>query len=148
MQLETDKALPDSHIEGTPLASNEPIRFVWDKTPKQSVHNGRMKARFLADIKANRRLYKHVAEKDFNKKSLDAAFDQAFVTLRQKFRAQRDASAALALKRREETKALKARHLSRKKNVRAFFNCRDPFLMSEAIIINRNSALGPTHEIE
>lgn len=117
MQMENDKDLPDSHIEGTPLASTEPIRFVWDKTPKQSVHNGRMKTRFLADLKAKRRLYKHVPDKDFSKKVLDAAFDQAFATMRQKFKAQRDASAALHLKRREEMKAMKARRLSRKKIV-------------------------------
>lgn len=76
-----------------------------------------MKARFLADLKAKRRLYKHVPDKEFGKKILDSAFDQAFVTLRQKFKAQRDASIAQNLKKREAVKAEKARRLSRKKAV-------------------------------
>jgi hypothetical protein len=118
MQIESDKNLPDSHIEGTPFSLADPVRFVWDKTPKQSVHNGRMKTRFLSDLKAQRRLYKHVPDKEFSKKILDSAFDQAFVTLRQKFKAQRDASIALNLKKREAMKAVKARRLSRKKAVR------------------------------
>lgn len=117
MRIDNDKLLPDSHIEGTPLLPTEPIRFVWDKTPKQSVHNSRMKARFLADLKAKRRLYKHVPHKEFGKKILDSAFDQAFVTLRQKFKAQRDASFAYNLRKREAMKAVKARRLSRKKTV-------------------------------
>lgn len=118
MRIDSDKQLPDSHIEGTPLPLSEPIRFVWDKTPKQSVHNGRMKTRFIADLKAHRRLYKHVPDRDFSKKNLDSAFDQAFVTFRQKFKVQRDESAALLLKQKEDGKALKARRLARKKTVR------------------------------
>jgi hypothetical protein len=123
MQIESDKNLPDSHIEGTPLLPTDPIRFVWDKTPKQSVHNGRMKARFLADLKAKRRLYKHVPDKEFGKKILDSAFDQAFVTFRQKYKVQRDASIAMNLKQREAVKAVKARRLSRKKAVRFCISC-------------------------
>ncbi|KAH7914392.1 hypothetical protein BJ138DRAFT_1143932 [Hygrophoropsis aurantiaca] len=115
MELETDKDLPDSHIEGTELSSSEPVRFVWDKTPKQSVHNGRMKTRILKDLKANRHLYKYVPDKDFTKKSLESVFDQAFVTFRQKFKAQRDASISIAHKQREDVKAMKARRLSRRK---------------------------------
>ncbi|KAH7931242.1 hypothetical protein BV22DRAFT_1027471 [Leucogyrophana mollusca] len=115
MQLETDKDLPNSHIEGTALAPDEPVRFVWDKTPKQSVHNGRMKTRVLKDLKTNRHLYKHVPDKDFSKKSLESVFDQAFVTFRQKFKAQRDASISLTRKQKEDTKAMKARRLSRRK---------------------------------
>ncbi|EGN93014.1 hypothetical protein SERLA73DRAFT_190145 [Serpula lacrymans var. lacrymans S7.3] len=115
MQVESDKELPDSHPEGTSLGSNDPVRFVWDKTPKQSVHNGRMKARVLKDLKINRTLYKHVPDKEFNKKSLDSVFDQAFVTLRQKFKAQRDASIAQIQRQREDAKSMKARRLSRKK---------------------------------
>ena len=117
MMLDTDKELPDSHVEGTPVGPDEPVRFVWDKTPRQSVHNGRMKERVLKDLKANRKLYKHVPDKDFGKKTLDSVFDQAFVTFRQKFRAQRDDSAARAHKQREEAKAQRARRLSRRKVV-------------------------------
>ncbi|KAH7887617.1 hypothetical protein F5I97DRAFT_1861597 [Phlebopus sp. FC_14] len=115
MQLESDKDLPDSHVEGTSLGPDDPVRFVWGKTPKQSVHNGRMKDRVLKDLKVNRHLYKYVPDKDFGKKTLDSAFDQAFVTLRQKFKAQRDTSAAVSHKQREDTKAMRARRLSRRK---------------------------------
>lgn len=117
MEIESDKILPESHVEGTPLPPYEPIRFVWDKTPKQSVHNGRMKARFIADIKERRRLYRYVPDKEFGKKTLDSAFDQAFATLRQKYKAQKDANIALATKRKESEKNRRARRLSRKKTV-------------------------------
>ncbi|KAF9464408.1 hypothetical protein BDZ94DRAFT_1256373 [Collybia nuda] len=115
MGLETDKNLPDSHKEGVPIGPHDPVRFVWDKTAKQSAHNFRMKARVLADIKSHRKQYKHVPDKDFGKKTLDTAFDQTFVTFRQKFKAQRDIVFAEANKRREDAKAQKARHLSRRK---------------------------------
>lgn len=115
MQLDNDKQLPDSCVEGNSLGPDEPVRFVWDKTPKQSVHNSRMKERVLKDLKANRRLYRHVPDKEFGKKSLESAFDQAFVTLRQKFKAQRDTSVAKNYKQREEIKAMRARRLSRRK---------------------------------
>ncbi|KAG0709780.1 hypothetical protein DFH29DRAFT_885778 [Suillus ampliporus] len=115
MHLEDDKRLPDGHAEGMVLGPNDPVRFVWDKTPKQSVHNGRMKERVLQDLRAHRHLYKHVPDKDFNKKSLESVFDQAFVTFRQKFRAQRDTSVANNQKQREDVKAMRSRRLSRKK---------------------------------
>lgn len=119
MGCEDDKQLPDSHPEGVTLGPQDTIRFVWDKTTKQSVHNARMKVRVLDDIKANRKLYKHVPEKDFGKKTLDTVFEQSFTTLRQKFRVQRDAATAVALKKREDAKARTARHLSRRKLVSA-----------------------------
>ncbi|KAI6003721.1 hypothetical protein EDD15DRAFT_2219720 [Pisolithus albus] len=115
MHLDNDKQLPDSHVEGTPLGPDEPVRFVWDKTPKQSVHNSRMKERVLKDLKANRRVYKHVPDREFGKKFLEAAFDQAFVTLRQKFKSQRDVSVGEAHRKREDMKAMRARRLSRRK---------------------------------
>ncbi|KAF9006503.1 hypothetical protein BDQ17DRAFT_1351863 [Cyathus striatus] len=115
MQIDTDKELPDSHQEGIPLGPDQPIRFVWDKTTKQSVHNARMKARVIADIKENRRLYKHVPKKDFGKKQLDGAFEASYTTFRAKYKAQRDNVAAESLKRREEAKSRKSRHLSRRK---------------------------------
>ena len=52
------------------------------------------------------------------KKAADAAFEQVFTTLRQKYKAENDAAAASRLKRREDHKALKARRLLRKKTVR------------------------------
>ncbi|EDR12809.1 uncharacterized protein LACBIDRAFT_311674 [Laccaria bicolor S238N-H82] len=115
MQLETDKDLPDSHTEGVVLVDSDPVRFVWDKTTKQSVHNARMKARIIADIKDERGRYKHVSTKDFNKKTLETVFEQCFTTFRQKFRAQRDTLTALNQKNREDAKARKSRHVSRRK---------------------------------
>ncbi|KAG6821582.1 hypothetical protein H0H93_000091 [Arthromyces matolae] len=88
MDIESDKNLPESHLEGVTLGPGNPVRFVWDKTTKQSVHNSRMKARVLEDIKLNRKKYKHVVEKDFTKKNLEASFEACFVTLRQKYKVQ------------------------------------------------------------
>jgi hypothetical protein len=76
-----------------------------------------MKLRVLADIKEHRQLYKNVPTKDFGKKILDAAFEQCFTTFRTKFRAQNDDTVAFASKKREEAKARKARHVSRRKMV-------------------------------
>jgi hypothetical protein len=117
MKLETNRHLPDSHFEGAPLGPEDPIRFAWDKTPKKSVHNGHMKATVLEDLRANRKLYNHVPDKYFALKLLESTFDQSFTTLRQKFKAQRDTSIALNIKRRDDAKAAKWRRLNRKKNV-------------------------------
>lgn len=125
MDLENDKNLPDSHTEGSVPDPSAPIRFVWDKTTKQSVHNARMKTKILTDIKAHRRLYKHVPDKEFNKKILDSAFEQCFTTYRQKFKSQRDALAAMNHKQREESKAQKSRRLARRKAVRFLFSQND-----------------------
>jgi len=115
MQVPDDKNLPDSHVEGHPLSTEEPIRFIWEKTSKQSSHNAAMKRRIIVDLQANRAKYKRVPNEDFSRKSLENVFDQAFTTMRQKFRAQRDTTAALQLKRREDQKSLKARRSGRKK---------------------------------
>ncbi|CAA7259645.1 unnamed protein product [Cyclocybe aegerita] len=115
MDVDNDKDLPDNHDESGALGPSDPVRFVWDKTAKQSVHNSRMKKRIIDDLKENRRLYRHVPNKEFTKKVLDAAFDQCFVTFRQKYKAQKDATSASHLKQREDSKARKARHLSRRK---------------------------------
>ncbi|KDQ64637.1 hypothetical protein JAAARDRAFT_145597 [Jaapia argillacea MUCL 33604] len=116
MGVETDQDLPASHFEGTPLGPDEPVRFVWEKTPKQSEHNALMKKRVLEDMKSHRKLYKHVPDSDFSKKTLDTTFDQAFTTFRQKFKAQKDASVTLSLKMKEEQKAIRSRRNHRKKN--------------------------------
>ncbi|KAI0353543.1 hypothetical protein OH77DRAFT_1458113 [Trametes cingulata] len=115
MQLGRKDDLPESHFEGAPLLADQPVRFVWNKTTKQSAHNAAMKRRVVNDIKACRTSYKHVADKEFNKKTLETVFDQVFTTLRQKFKAQKDAATATRLQRRENHKALKARRLQRKK---------------------------------
>lgn len=115
--VDSESRLPASHVEGTVLEDWDPVRFVWDKTTKQSVHNARMKIRVLTDIKEQRQLYKNVPTKDFGKKILDAAFEQCFTTFRTKYRAQNDDAVALQSKKREEAKARKARHVSRRKMV-------------------------------
>lgn len=118
MDTPSSKDLPDSYTEGQELGESDPIRFVWDKTPKQSVHNARMKARVIAHIKENRQKYDKVSDTDFSKKNLDSAFDQCFTTFRQKFKIQKDANEALHNKQREDRKAKHSRHTSRRKNVR------------------------------
>jgi hypothetical protein len=120
MQIDSDRKLPDGHVEGTTTGPNDPVRFEWHLTPKQSAHNNRMKSKIIADLKSNRRLYKHVPDKNFNKRTLDSVFDQSFLTLRQKFKTQRDEPAASKQKKRVDSKALKARRLGRKKTVRSY----------------------------
>lgn len=115
MGIDSDKLLPESHTEGVPLGPDEPVRFVWDKTVKQSVHNTRMKTRVVADLKANRRKYKHVPEKEFGKKTMESSFEQIFTTFRQNFKKQRDEVTALMEKKREDNKAFRARRLLRRK---------------------------------
>ncbi|EPQ59400.1 hypothetical protein GLOTRDRAFT_136278 [Gloeophyllum trabeum ATCC 11539] len=115
MGLENDKQLPDNHIEGAPLGPSEPVRFVWLKTIKQSEHNANMRKRVLEELKANRKLYKHVPEQDFNDATLEAVFDQAFTTFRHKFKTQKDAFIAEQQRAKETQKAMKARRLLRKK---------------------------------
>jgi hypothetical protein len=76
-----------------------------------------MKERVLSDIKKNRKLYKHVPDREFLKKSVEAAFEQCFTTFRQKYKAQRDEQVAANERARESAKAQKARRLHRKKEV-------------------------------
>ncbi|TFK92224.1 hypothetical protein K466DRAFT_481075 [Polyporus arcularius HHB13444] len=115
MKLKPGEDLPESAFEGEPIAAGDPVRFVWSKTAKQSTTNASMKKRILADLKSKRHKYKYVPDKEFSKKALDGAFEQVFTTLRQKFKAQRDGTAATRLKRREDHKALRSRRQNRKK---------------------------------
>lgn len=113
--------LPET-FEGDSLGDEDPVRFDWSKTTRKSAHNARMKQRIIADIIAHRTtLYKYVPERDFDPKVLDAGFDQAFTTMRQKFRTQQDEAMAQHNRAREEQKALKARRKDRKKSVRVRF---------------------------
>ncbi|EIN10238.1 hypothetical protein PUNSTDRAFT_142309 [Punctularia strigosozonata HHB-11173 SS5] len=118
MDVLSDKALPDSHNESTPLARSAPVRFVWEKTPRQSAHNAAMKRRVVDDMRSDktRKRFRHVAEKEFTKATVDKTFDQCFTTMRQKYRAQRDAAAAGRDRQREDKKAKRSRRLGRKKN--------------------------------
>ncbi|THH27286.1 hypothetical protein EUX98_g6906 [Antrodiella citrinella] len=116
MKIQSDRDLPASHPEGVPLSDDMPIRYIWEKTTKQSPHNAAMKSRFLSDIKAkHKRLYKYVPEKDFSAKTLENAYDQAYTTLRQKYKAQKDHNLAENIRIKEEQKALKSRRNFRKK---------------------------------
>ncbi|KAL0949389.1 hypothetical protein HGRIS_009453 [Hohenbuehelia grisea] len=115
MAIESDKHLPEGYAETRPLAPEEPVRFHWDKTTKQSVHNARMKSRVIEDLKESRHLYKHVPDKEFSKKVLDSVFEQCFTTLRQKYKTQRDTAAAENLKKREDAKAYRSRRIARRK---------------------------------
>jgi hypothetical protein len=121
MDIDEDRQLPDNHIEGALLELNQPVRFIWERTVKQSPHNARMKARVIANLLGNRQLYEHVPEKDFDPAVLDSVFDQSFITLRRKFRAQRDATIAAELHEREVTKNIKTRRMTRKRTVRILF---------------------------
>ena len=124
MSTVQNSPLPES-FEGDSLGDEDPVRFDWSKTTRKSTHNARMKQRILTDLLANRAmLYKYVPEKDFDPKVLDSGFDQAFTTMRQKFRTQQDEAVAQHNRAREEQKALKARRRDRKKSVRrALFAC-------------------------
>jgi hypothetical protein len=97
-----------------------------------------MKKRVIEDIKDNRELYKHVSNKEFNKKQIDTAFEQCFVTLRQKFKNQRDEASAHNYRQREDVKARKARHLSRRKIVRCHIASRYAGPRGLTVLIHRN----------
>ena len=85
MRIRSKDLLPESFSEGQPLPADEPVRFVWEKTVKRSPHNAHMKSRVLKELLARRNHYKHVPAKDFDKRTLDATFEQAFSTLRVRF---------------------------------------------------------------
>ncbi|KAI1795124.1 hypothetical protein LXA43DRAFT_65232 [Ganoderma leucocontextum] len=115
MKLKHNEDLPDSVFEGVIPGPTEPVRFVWNRTTKQSGVNATMKKRIVSDLKAHRNKYKHVPDKDFDKKTLEAAFEQVFTTLRQRHKSQGDTTTATRLQRRGDHKTLKARRLQRKK---------------------------------
>ena len=117
MRIRSNEPLPESYDDSQILPSTKPVRFVWEKTVKKCAHNAAMKTRVLKDLIARRKHYKLVPDKDFEKKALDAVFEQAFLTLRQKFKLQKDDSSAIQYKRREDQKYLKARRKDRKKTV-------------------------------
>lgn len=144
MRIRANAPLPDSHNETRKLDDDEPVRFVWEKTAKKSPHNAAMKSRILKDIMTRRKRYKHVPDSDFEKKVLDAAFDQVFFTMRQNFKVQKDEITAMLHKRREDQKYLKARRRGRKKMVR---DSTGPSTMcADYTPLEINEAHGPTEE--
>jgi len=117
MSVTEDDPLPANHIEGAPLADDEPVRFVWARTIKQSQHNTRMKRRVINDLMGNRGLYEHVPQDDFTTDNLDMVFDQTFSTLRNRYKAQTDANVAQKRKEKEINKMIKTRRANRKRAV-------------------------------
>lgn len=118
METNPRDPLPPPHDEDTEWDPKSPIRFVWSRTLRQSSHNTAMKERIISDIMGKRlSLYKDVPATEFDKKKLDSTFDQAFKTLKEKWKTQTDASRAVYQKVREDTKAMKSRRRERKKTV-------------------------------
>lgn len=109
--------LPEGHIEGADLPDDQPVRFVWGKTARQSPHNMAMKNRILNDLRANKHFYHQVPPEDYTDLTMDNSFDQTFKTLRSKFKIQNDEAAAAQNKAREEMKVIRSRRRERKKNV-------------------------------
>lgn len=118
MRIKQSEPLPDSYDQSEPLENDEPVRFVWEKTIKKSSHNTSMKTRVLKSLVAQRKRYKHVPDKEFEKKVLDTAFEQAYQTMRQKYKIQKDEMSTQKHRRSEEQKYLRARRKERKKTVR------------------------------
>ena len=114
MGIESDAILPPSHIENEPLSPDQPVRFIWDKTIKKSSHNEKMKARILLQVLDDRDSYNLVPDEDFEKTSLDHTFDQAYKTLRQKFKSQQGST---LWANRNVVRSQRARRTSRKKYV-------------------------------
>ena len=119
MCINEDDPLPANHIEGAPLADDEPVRFIWARTIKKSQLNTRMKNRVIADLMENRGLYEHVPQDDFTADNLDMVFDQTFSTLRRKYKVQTDADAAQKRREKEINKMIKTRRANRKRAVSA-----------------------------
>ena len=117
MAVTEDGPLPPNHIEGAPLTDNEPVRFIWARTIKQSQHNTRMKKRVINDLIGSKELYEHVPQDDFITDNLDLVFDQTFATLRSKYKAQTDANIAQRRKEKEINKMIKTRRTNRKRAV-------------------------------
>ncbi|KAF5390640.1 hypothetical protein D9757_002659 [Collybiopsis confluens] len=112
MQVQADQKIPDNQPEGMAHDASQPLRFVWDKTVKQSVHNMHMKSFVLEDIKQNRQLYMELPDRDFSKNILESAFEQTFTTLRQNYKSQQDLWHS---KSRSDQRAQNSRRLARKK---------------------------------
>jgi hypothetical protein len=117
MNLSSDKALPDSH-DGSMLPPSSPVRFVWTQTVLQSSHNLAMRKHVVDDLIRHRLRYKRVPDSEFaDRKALESVFDQAYTSLRAKWRAQRNPGFAQHERLREEIKSVKARRAVRKKAV-------------------------------
>jgi len=117
MAITEDGPLPANHIEGAPLTDDEPVRFIWARTVKQSQHNARMKKRVINDLIGSKELYEHVPQEEFKAENLDTVFDQTFSTLRSKYKAQTDANVAQRRKEKEINKMIKTRRNNRKRAV-------------------------------
>jgi hypothetical protein len=118
MRTNRKDPLPEPQIEGAPLGPGEPVRFVWGRTCKQSPHNAAMKHRIITDLKERREvLYGNLSAEEFVDKKLEPLFDQAFKTLKDKYKAQTNSAVALYQKARDGEKAKRSRRRERKKLV-------------------------------
>ncbi|VDB90152.1 unnamed protein product [Peniophora sp. CBMAI 1063] len=116
MNIPEDSFLPEPHPEGTPIPPNEPVRFNWAKTIKQSKHNQAMKTRVLSDIRARAsELYPEVPSSDIMHNSIASIFDSAYTTVRGKWKQQNDAAEKEKVRLREAGKSQRARRVGRKK---------------------------------
>ena len=127
MAITEDSPLPINHIEGAPLTDDEPVRFIWARTIKQSQHNSRMKKRVINDLIGSKGDYEHVPQDDFTVENLDTVFDQTFATLRNRYKAQTDANVAQRKKEKEINKMIKTRRNNRKRavSILSFLQSRD-----------------------
>ena len=114
MAISEDDPLPTNHMEGAPLTDDEPMRFIWGRTTKQSQHNAQMKKRAISDLTENRELYKHIPWDDFTTENLGLVFEQTFSTLRNRYKVQTDASVAQKKKKKDIGKMIKTRRANRK----------------------------------
>lgn len=92
MRIRETDPLPPSHAEEVRLESKDAVRFVWESTTSESLHNLRMKNRVLADIRAahsaRTTAYKQIPDSAFAKKALDSTFESVYASLRKNFRVQ------------------------------------------------------------
>ncbi|KIP07021.1 hypothetical protein PHLGIDRAFT_71704 [Phlebiopsis gigantea 11061_1 CR5-6] len=107
--------LPESHEEDVELSPDSPVRFVWDSTLMRSAHNAAMKHRILADLLEKRHTMYSSVQGDFTREKLESQFDQAFKTLRERWKKQVDENRAKYQKFRDDKKAQKSRRRERKK---------------------------------
>jgi hypothetical protein len=122
MQISEKGTLPDpaedaAQRDETESDASAPVRFDWRKTIAQSPHNKRMRARVIAELCARRRHFKHVPSSEFaDEKALQAVFDQAYTSLRSRWRAQAsEAPAAIFLEDGEKPKFAKSKQGARQR---------------------------------
>ena len=148
MDVDHDQLLPLSIVKNdddddVSFDEETPVRFVWNRTTLQSAHNARMKTRVTNDLLENTELYPLVPAQQFTRPRVEAAFEQAFTTFRQKALGNsKDYSRGKT--REKDNKARRSRRFSRKKIVSAshllllrsqpsFSEAREAYLYTQSI---------------